>query len=743
MTVLEVALACAVEEGLEPNVLRWLAFHGHREDEPIELQAINIAKGSGYTESRFAHATDADTIVQLLTDADRWDVPAIYFIANEVDPAVATRAEPGKWHVMPKGESTSDAEIASRRVLYVDVDARRAKGTSATDAEVAKTHEVAERIFARIRDALGTEGPLGLGASGNGRAVLVALDSIAPTVEVKDTIKGILAALGALYGSEDVVIDSSVCDAKRLLPAWGSMKRKGSPGVLARPHRRTGLVCRPSIGRVGAGGLDHLLANLCASLTTEQRAVVDKAMGKRPAPTAAVQPTFGAPREKLYDRANDQPIRDVVSRCGLLDGDDPKCAGCGTVGDSSVAFVGNGVKCLHARCAQRAKSGFYTAVDFVAEAMRLESVDAVNQIAEWFGFDGFKPKTQQAPPPRAPVAEPPPDWQDPEQDNAPDLHRAAEPKQSAIARYGVVSVGDILSGVLNRAANPTTEKGAISGHAIIDKYLGTFRRGRVTVVGAATSWGKSSFSVMTSDESMKIGKTVLLISGEDGEDTYGQRLMTRRARISSMKLRDGESTPDDLDKMTAELAAAEHKPFFLNGIGKPAEMLAAAIKDISAEIQIDLIIVDYLQAFTCSKRCQDRRNEITHIARCFTDAIKAANSAGLVFSQIRRLEDNERPTMHDLKESGDVENMAEHVLMGFQTKSADPNRRGQDEIERFMVIEKNKDGPKIAIPLKMNFNEFSASFDAMDARTCHDAQQAMTMRQQETSGSRRPTRHAH
>ncbi len=746
-SLLEVALTAAVEEGLAPNVRRWFAIHGHVAGEPMEMQAINVAKGgSSYTESRFAHAFDVETCIRLLEQTDTWEVPAIYLIANEVDPAVATRAEPGRWHPMQKGESTSDAEIRSRRVLYIDIDAKRAKGTSATDEEVARTHAVAVLIHAKLGAILFGDSPLALGASGNGRAVMVALGSIPSTPEVHATVKGILSALGALYATPEVIIDASVCDPKRLLPAWGTMKRKGARGVSARPHRRTGLVCRETPARVDLAGLESILAALRAEITPEQSAVVDKAMGKRPAPTPPPQPRPGAAPfhgEKLYDRANDQPIQDVVSRCGFLEGDDPKCAGCGTVGDSSVAFVGNGVKCLHARCSGRGKDGFYTAVDFVAAAMNLQPVEAVNQIAEWFGFDGFKPRAE--PRHRPPAAEPPEGWVDPEAEEAAESApppREKTPAQkaeakSAVERYGVLSVGNILLGVLNRAQAPTPEKGAISGHAAIDKLIGAFRRERITVVGAATSWGKSSFAVMTSDESIRIGKTVLLISGEDGEDTYGQRLMSRRARVNSMRLRDGIATEEEIGQMTAEVALAERVPFFLSGIGKTAEFLAAAIKDIAAEVPIDLVIIDYLQAFTCAKRCQDRRNEITHIARLFADAIKASKAAGLVFSQIRRLEDGERPTMHHLKESGDVENMAEHVLMGFQTKRADPSNPGNEEIERFMVIEKNKDGPKMPIPLKMDFNEHTASFDAMDIRACSAAQQAQMQRRAEAPPTRR------
>lgn len=386
---LAAALAHAAEQGMATNVERWLAFHGHTEGEPIELQALDVSTGRGsYRENRVAYAHDAAAIVALLSEAERWSAPGVYFIANEIDPAVVTRVlSSDKWHAMDKGRSTSDADIASRRVLYVDIDAKRPKGTSATAAQVAATHEVAEQVHQRIARALGAGAALAIGDSGNGRSMLVALDSIPNAPEVTATIKGILSALAEMFGRTDVTIDPSVCDAKRLLPAWGSLKRKGAPGIASRPHRRTALICEYPIGRSGrirVADLDRLLVDLRDELGAEQRAVVDRAMGKRTtaspsaqSPTRSVEPHFA--------RANESPIEDVARRLGSPAGE---CPGCHE-SDGAVAFVGNGLKCLHGRCADKGINGFRTPVDLVAEVRGISPREAVNELAEWYGFEGF------------------------------------------------------------------------------------------------------------------------------------------------------------------------------------------------------------------------------------------------------------------------------------------------------------------------------------------------------------------
>lgn len=299
-----------------------------------------------------------------------------------------------------------------------------------------------------------------------------------------------------------------------------------------------------------------------------------------------------------------------------------------------------------------------------------------------------------------------------------EAHVESQSEQTKPALPTIKSIGQLLQAVFEKAQKPRDAVGCPSGHGFVDMMLGGFRRGNIAVLGAQTSWGKSSFSIMTTNATAKAGGRVLLISGEDPEETFGKRIMAARAKINAIALRDHTFQPEDFRKMTDALATAESWPFFLNGIGKTVESLCETIRVFCKQEDPDLVIVDYLQAFTCEKRCQDRRNEITHIARCFVDAIKNAGSAGLIFSQLKRMQAGQRPTMHDLKESGDVENMAEHVLIGYVEKEeqAQHDEFGIEQFKRFVLIEKNKDGPRIGAPILLPFDLATASFTPITAR---------------------------
>ncbi|NUO50466.1 MAG: hypothetical protein HOV80_16550 [Polyangiaceae bacterium] len=425
----------AQREGLRPNAERFFAFLG---DGPIELQILGGKKK--WEENKFAHPRDTAEAIKLLEVAEKDEPAGTYVVLNEPDSAVTARAERGRWHPQKKGEATVDADIVARRVLFIDVDWERSTGTSTTDEQCLAALDVAARIHDRIAKVV-PEDSIAFVHSGNCGAVLVALDRIAETPAVADLIKESLHCLHLVYSDarfqadkrvRNVVgVDVSVCDAKRLASACGTTKRKGSAGVAERPHRRTAFVGGTGILRLAESDLVALVAELRSDLNDEQREKLDRDMGRAPRkPASSTRRATPATSTRSYAgpdpflRANQVPVADVLSWLGLLDGDQPICPGCREQDGSSVAIVGNGLKCLHNRCSGvGVKPGFRSVVDIVVDARKLDPIEAVRELAARFGFEVPAAHQQRPPVVREGLAEPPPrdpDEPPPSDDDAPD-----------------------------------------------------------------------------------------------------------------------------------------------------------------------------------------------------------------------------------------------------------------------------------------------------------------------------------
>jgi len=67
--------------------------------------------------------------------------------------------------------------------------------------------------------------------------------------------------------------------------------------------------------------------------------------------------------------------------------------------------------------------------------------------------------------------------------------------------------------------------------------------------------------------------------------------------------------------------------------------------------------------------------------------VHLSGEAGLLLSQLKRSE-KRRPEVEDLKESGDLEDAAEHILLGHREQGSGPGERDR----RILIVGKNKDG---------------------------------------------------
>jgi replicative DNA helicase len=227
----------------------------------------------------------------------------------------------------------------------------------------------------------------------------------------------------------------------------------------------------------------------------------------------------------------------------------------------------------------------------------------------------------------------------------------------------------------------------------------------VWALGGGTSWGKSSWGVMVADENLRAGNGVLIVGSEDSEGMYARRIIARRTGINAMRLRDNDCRRHDIEAIAHMVAQAENKPFLLPAVGMPAEEIARAIRELVPALGIKVVLVDYVQRIRLKSQAQDRRNEVTRVAELMSDAIKTSGAGGVLLSQLKRLEGRE-PIMDDLKESGDLENISEHVLVGWRTKERDG---GDDVTKRYVKLEKNKDGPVGGV-VEMPFDWKTASF---------------------------------
>jgi replicative DNA helicase len=277
----------------------------------------------------------------------------------------------------------------------------------------------------------------------------------------------------------------------------------------------------------------------------------------------------------------------------------------------------------------------------------------------------------------------------------------------------VLSVRELLEQSMLRAASRENTRGCTTGIWNLDDVTGGLRPGHVWVVGADTGFGKSSWLVMIADENIKLGKRVLIVSSEDDESIYGDRLMARRARVDAKRMRDRKLDIDDLRRVSAEAGKGEDVPVYLDARGRKAELVAKQAEALIRNERIDLVAFDYLQEFRSGQRHQDRRNEVSEVAALLRMVAKRCGIAGILFSQITISDPAKPPTKHSIRESRDVSNGAEAVILGFRpTTNITLGSEQLDKGARYLFVDKVKDGPAQRY-VQMDWDERCACFNAI------------------------------
>jgi len=195
---------------------------------PGEVREIRIPKSkrgparlfgtvSGYVDNATA---PAEALGQLAgADAD-----AVYTTLNPVDPEAMARAFN---RIQSKAETTSsDADVAARRLLLIDCDPARLSGIASTDAEMQAALSRRDEIRAYLSDQHDWPDPLVVTMSGNGGGLLYRIDEPNDT-ETTALIAGVLQGLATLFDDDTVGVDTSVANAARLTKIPGTVSAKG------------------------------------------------------------------------------------------------------------------------------------------------------------------------------------------------------------------------------------------------------------------------------------------------------------------------------------------------------------------------------------------------------------------------------------------------------------------------------------------------------------------------------------
>ena len=241
--------------------------------------------------------------------------------------------------------------------------------------------------------------------------------------------------------------------------------------------------------------------------------------------------------------------------------------------------------------------------------------------------------------------------------------------------------------------------GISTGLRDVDRKLGGLQPSDLIILAGRPAMGKTSlvtniaFNIaeayqpaQQADGSYKAanGGVVGFFSLEMSSEQLATRIISEQTEISSSKIRRGEITETDFEKLVACAQTMQKIPLFIDATGGISiAQLAARARRLKRQRGLEVIVIDYVQLMqgSSAKSSQNRVQEITEITTGLKALAKELNVPIIALSQLSRQvesRDDKRPQLSDLRESGSIEQDADVVLFVYRDEYYLQNKQPEE-----------------------------------------------------------------
>lgn len=185
------------------------------------------------------------------------------------------------------------------------------------------------------------------------------------------------------------------------------------------------------------------------------------------------------------------------------------------------------------------------------------------------------------------------------------------------------------------------------------------------------------------------GGVVGFFSLEMSAEQLATRILAEQTEIPSYKIRRGDISESDFDKLAAGAQMMQTIPLYIDDTGGISiAQLRARARRLKRQRGLDFMVVDYLQLLTGSskKASEGRVQEITEITTGLKALAKELAVPIMALSQLSRQvesRDDKRPQLSDLRESGSIEQDADVVMFVFREEYYLKNKEPKEGSEEW------------------------------------------------------------
>lgn len=235
--------------------------------------------------------------------------------------------------------------------------------------------------------------------------------------------------------------------------------------------------------------------------------------------------------------------------------------------------------------------------------------------------------------------------------------------------------------------------GITTGYVDLDAVTGGYKGGDLYVIAARPSVGKTAWMCNSILKAARVSP-VCVFSLEMIKQSLGNRFVAIEGDLSVQNLTLGALSKEELQKVNDTIKEIKSLPIFIDDIFTPTlSYLVQTIRKYVRTKGVKVVFIDYIQILV--ERGEFQTHEIGKVSRALKLLARELDIAVVILSQLNRsLEGrdskNKRPTLADLRQSGNLEEDADMVMFLYRDELYNPDTKNKGVLEQ--IIRKNRNG---------------------------------------------------
>ncbi|TWT95339.1 Replicative DNA helicase [Botrimarina colliarenosi] len=268
----------------------------------------------------------------------------------------------------------------------------------------------------------------------------------------------------------------------------------------------------------------------------------------------------------------------------------------------------------------------------------------------------------------------------------------------------VHSIRDVLHQALERIdarmKQDHASSGLETGYDDFDEMTGGFHGSELIILAARPSMGKTALAMnMVEHVAIDCQQPTLFVSLEMSALELADRLLCSRAMVNGHKLRNGQISIEDRQKLIRTAAEISTAPLYIDDSpSRTMTEISAAARRLKRRDGLGLIAIDYLQLIDPDNSRDPRQEQVAKIARRLKGLSRELNVPVLCLAQLNRQTESSRdnkPQLSNLRESGAIEQDADVVMFIHREEyyASNEEERELHRGEADLLIRKQRNGP--------------------------------------------------